>query len=200
MHTHTTPEVHSTHTNTQHSTRSAHSKHTQHSRTPPPQVTEGSGRVVVTAIGLDSEWGKTLALVVCESPDTPLQEKLSDLAGSIGKVGALVAIVTFIVLLVRWCVYYQGFPWKEFDSGPLKFFLYAVTIVVVAVPEGLPLAVTISLGYRYDFGGGVVVGGWVGQGGAMDTQYTPILGKERGIENVHIQKYTHTHTYTHIYP
>lgn len=65
------------------------------------QVTEGSGRILVTATGLDSEWGKTLALVVCESPDTPLQEKLSDLAGSIGKVGALVALVTFIVLLVR---------------------------------------------------------------------------------------------------
>lgn len=65
------------------------------------QVTEGSARMLVTATGLDSEWGKTLALVVCESPDTPLQEKLSDLAGSIGKIGAVVALVTFIVLLVR---------------------------------------------------------------------------------------------------
>lgn len=73
----------------------------------PTQVTEGSGRMLVTATGLDSEWGKTLALVVCESPDTPLQEKLSDLAGSIGKVGAIVALVTFIVLLVR-CVKLMG--------------------------------------------------------------------------------------------
>lgn len=70
-------------------------------RARPTQVTEGSGRMLVTATGLDSEWGKTLALVVCESPDTPLQEKLADLAGSIGKVGAIVALVTFIVLLVR---------------------------------------------------------------------------------------------------
>jgi Ca2+-transporting ATPase len=59
---------------------------------------------VVTAVGLDSEWGKTLALVVCESPDTPLQEKLSDLAASVGKIGAFVAVITFIVLLIRYVV------------------------------------------------------------------------------------------------
>ncbi len=48
----------------------------------------------------------------------------------------------------RWCVENKGFPIKEInDNGPIQFFLYAVTIVVVAVPEGLPLAVTISLAY-----------------------------------------------------
>ena len=42
----------------------------------------------------------------------------------------------------------KGFPLKEINNyGPVQFFLYAVTIVVVAVPEGLPLAVTISLAY-----------------------------------------------------
>ena len=41
----------------------------------------------------------------------------------------------------------RGFPLSEFASGPLNYFIFAVTIVVVAVPEGLPLAVTISLAY-----------------------------------------------------
>jgi magnesium-transporting ATPase (P-type) len=41
----------------------------------------------------------------------------------------------------------RGFPVSEIASGPLQYFIFAVTIVVVAVPEGLPLAVTISLAY-----------------------------------------------------
>ena len=41
----------------------------------------------------------------------------------------------------------KGFPASQIASGPLQFFIFAVTIVVVAVPEGLPLAVTISLAY-----------------------------------------------------
>jgi len=47
----------------------------------------------------------------------------------------------------RWCVEYHGFPVKHIADGPLAFFIFGVTIVVVAVPEGLPLAVTISLAY-----------------------------------------------------
>ena len=48
----------------------------------------------------------------------------------------------------RWCVANQGFPVSKInDHGPIQFFLYGVTIIVVAVPEGLPLAVTISLAY-----------------------------------------------------
>ena len=48
----------------------------------------------------------------------------------------------------RWCIHERGFPLSKFVEGPLQFFIFAVTIVVVAVPEGLPLAVTISLAYR----------------------------------------------------
>ena len=47
----------------------------------------------------------------------------------------------------RWMVENRGFPVSEIASGPLQFFIFSVTIVVVAVPEGLPLAVTISLAY-----------------------------------------------------
>ena len=42
----------------------------------------------------------------------------------------------------------RGFPVDKIEEGPLHFFIFAVTIVVVAIPEGLPLAVTISLAYR----------------------------------------------------
>ena len=48
----------------------------------------------------------------------------------------------------RWCIQERGFPLAKMVEGPLHFFIFAVTIVVVAVPEGLPLAVTISLAYR----------------------------------------------------
>ena len=79
---------------------------------------------------------------------TPLQEKLEDVAGAIGKIGFGVAIACFIALLIQWCVKNNGFPVSKInDHGPIQFFLYAVTIIVVAVPEGLPLAVTISLAY-----------------------------------------------------
>ena len=45
----------------------------------------------------------------------------------------------------RWLISNRGFPVDQIASGPLQFFIFSVTIVVVAVPEGLPLAVTISL-------------------------------------------------------
>ena len=69
-------------------------------------------------------------------------------ASAIAKLGTFVAVCAFLVLLIRWIVENGGFPWKEFNNnGPLQFFLYAITIIVVAIPEGLPLAVTISLAY-----------------------------------------------------
>ncbi|KAG2453047.1 hypothetical protein HYH02_002382 [Chlamydomonas schloesseri] len=113
------------------------------------QVTEGSGRVLVIAVGPHSTWGKTMALVSEAGDDeTPLQQKLEVLAGAIGKVGFAVAICCFIAQLIKWCVKNNGFPISEINNnGPIQFFLYAITIIVVAVPEGLPLAVTISLAY-----------------------------------------------------
>ena len=68
------------------------------------QVTEGSGKVLVTAVGVESEWGKTMALVAGESHDTPLQEALGVLAGAIGKVGLAVGVLCFVVLMIRYTV------------------------------------------------------------------------------------------------
>ena len=64
-------------------------------------MTEGSGRLLVLAVGERSEWGRTMAMVASESAETPLQEALGLLAAAIGKVGLLVGGVCFIVLLIR---------------------------------------------------------------------------------------------------
>ncbi|PNH11294.1 putative calcium-transporting ATPase 5, plasma membrane-type [Tetrabaena socialis] len=113
------------------------------------QVTEGSGKLLVVAVGVHSEWGKTMALVGEAGDDeTPLQVKLTWVASTVGKIGLAVAICCFCALLAKWCVVNKGFPIKKINTnGPVQFFLYAVTIIVVAVPEGLPLAVTIALAY-----------------------------------------------------
>ncbi|KAI8477413.1 MAG: hypothetical protein J3K34DRAFT_453016 [Monoraphidium minutum] len=119
------------------------------------QVSEGSGRILVIAVGPQSEWGKTMALVSeAGGEDTPLQEKLADVAAGIGKIGFGVALVSFIALIIKWFVTWCRSPegcsaLKNHlnQNGLVEYFLYAVTIVVVAVPEGLPLAVTIALAY-----------------------------------------------------
>eukprot|EP00002_Diphylleia_rotans_P038102 TRINITY_DN8611_c0_g1_i1.p1 TRINITY_DN8611_c0_g1~~TRINITY_DN8611_c0_g1_i1.p1 ORF type:complete len:705 (-),score=160.86 TRINITY_DN8611_c0_g1_i1:207-2321(-) len=111
------------------------------------QVAQGIGSMLVTGVGINSEWGRTLSMLVEEQEETPLQQKLADLAEQIGKVGLAFATLTYAVLVIRWIVDVAD----DFEASDLldllDFFLIAVTIVVVAVPEGLPLAVTISLAY-----------------------------------------------------
>jgi hypothetical protein len=58
--------------------------------------------MLVIAVGPNSEWGQTMALVAGEAADTPLQAKLTILAGAIGKVGLAVALLCFVVLMIRW--------------------------------------------------------------------------------------------------
>jgi hypothetical protein len=67
-----------------------------------PQVSEGSGKILVVAVGDNSEWGKTISLVTSSGDEqTPLQEKLAHVAATVGKIGASVAATCFIALLVR---------------------------------------------------------------------------------------------------
>lgn len=110
------------------------------------QVTEGGATILVTGVGNKSEWGKTMGLIQSDGEDTPLQEKLRYLASNIGKVGIAVALVCFVTLTTHWLIENRGFRPEKFNDV-VRFFLFSVTIVVVAVPEGLPLAVTISLAY-----------------------------------------------------
>ncbi|XP_064174872.1 plasma membrane calcium-transporting ATPase 1-like isoform X2 [Anguilla rostrata] len=84
-----------------------------------------------------------------------LQGKLTKLAVQIGKAGLVMSAITVIILVGLFAVdtfWIQGLPWVK-DCTPIyvqffvKFFIIGVTVLVVAVPEGLPLAVTISLAY-----------------------------------------------------
>lgn len=66
------------------------------------QVTEGSGTIMVLAVGPNSEWGKTMALVQTEAVDTPLQGNLTQLAAAIGKIGLFAGVLCFVALMIRY--------------------------------------------------------------------------------------------------
>ncbi|KAI0501520.1 hypothetical protein KFK09_016465 [Dendrobium nobile] len=117
------------------------------------KVLDGSCKMLITTVGMRTQWGKLMA-TLCEGGDdeTPLQVKLNGVATIIGKIGLFFAVVTFAVLSQRLLTikYQEGqyFSWSGDDAlEMLEYFAIAVTIVVVAVPEGLPLAVTLSLAF-----------------------------------------------------
>lgn len=80
-----------------------------------------------------------------------LQAKLTKLAIQIGYTGSFIAVVTVLILIIRFCVekfIVEQNEWNNFYFNHfVKFFIIGVTVLVVAVPEGLPLAVTLSLAY-----------------------------------------------------
>ncbi|XP_067166881.1 plasma membrane calcium-transporting ATPase 4 isoform X7 [Apteryx mantelli] len=162
-------------------------------------VMEGSGRMVVTAVGINSQTGIIFTLLgagegdeekkvkkaktqdgvaleiqplksqegveneekekkkvkVPKKEKSVLQGKLTRLAVQIGKAGLIMSAITVIILVLYFVIDtfgVQGRPWRA-ECTPIyiqyfvKFFIIGVTVLVVAVPEGLPLAVTISLAY-----------------------------------------------------
>ncbi|XP_059646266.1 putative calcium-transporting ATPase 11, plasma membrane-type [Cornus florida] len=117
------------------------------------KVQDGSGKMLVTTVGMRTEWGKLMETLSEGGEDeTPLQVKLNGVATLIGKIGLGFAVVTFVVLAVRFLVEKalngEITQWSSSDALEiLNYFATAVTIIVVAVPEGLPLAVTLSLAF-----------------------------------------------------
>ena len=111
-------------------------------------ATAGSGQFLAIAVGKDSQWGVIKSHLEKEQEETPLQEKLDDMAAMIGYVGMVAAAATFVAMM---CI--KVFVKPDYLAGVSTFhhaldaFIIGVTIVVVAVPEGLPLAVTISLAF-----------------------------------------------------
>lgn len=112
-------------------------------------VLNGEGKGLVLAVGKYTRAGMAESTLNIEKDLTPLQEKLETIANEIGKVGLYAAISTMIVLLIRMAISatHAEEPWttSEYITETLDAIIIAVTVIVVAVPEGLPLAVTIAL-------------------------------------------------------
>ncbi|EZG51713.1 ATPase [Gregarina niphandrodes] len=112
-------------------------------------VASGSGTALVVAVGLQSQMGKLFTKLVVDNEPTPLQNKLNGMARDVGRAGFTAALVTLIVLLVEYGVqlHEHSESARKICATLVRHLVTAITIVVVAVPEGLPLAVTISLAF-----------------------------------------------------
>lgn len=124
------------------------------------KVADGYAKMLVTSVGMNTAWGEMMSSITRDTNErTPLQERLDKLTSSIGKVGLTVASLVLVAMLIR---YFTGNT--EDDDGNKEYngsetaiddvlnavvgiVAAAVTIVVVAIPEGLPLAVTLTLAY-----------------------------------------------------
>ena len=112
-------------------------------------VMNGRGEAVVTRVGDHTEIGR-VAISATEQTGTktPLGTQLDKLAKLISKVGTAVAIVAFVVFMARDILtnaIWQGSDYFGMAHVALNYFMVAVTLIVMAVPEGLPMAVTLAL-------------------------------------------------------
>ena len=114
-------------------------------------VIEGTGSAIVIAVGNYSQKGIIRGTIENAQEDnkTPLEIKLNDIADLIGYFGLGSAIVTLIARLIRLAVILakEGFEWSILIKDILTTVILCVSIIVVAIPEGLPLAVTLSLAF-----------------------------------------------------
>eukprot|EP00741_Cyanophora_paradoxa_P023640 tig00021608_g22834.t1 len=114
------------------------------------KVLEGEGAMLVLAVGPRSRAGRISALLEAPREATPLQQRLERLAKDIGKFGLAAALSTVFVLFLRFGIEaaVQRRSWEaSMLQEMLRFIIIGVTVLVLAIPEGLPLAVTISLAY-----------------------------------------------------
>ena len=112
-------------------------------------VTSGSGFAIVLAVGPNSEKGKIIATIEAnksEDEATPLQEKLVEIAELIGWLGLICAIITSIAMSIKVYLMFREATFTKNDAHFItRIFIIGVVVIVVAIPEGLPLAVTITL-------------------------------------------------------
>ena len=113
------------------------------------KVLEGVGTYVVTAVGVHSSYGKLMMSFTPENEPTPLQTKLNVLASQISKIGCAIALLLFIVLTIRFLVHLPNNAGTPSEKGQefLQILIVSITIIVIAVPEGLPLAVILALAF-----------------------------------------------------
>ena len=112
-------------------------------------VMNGRGEFVVTAVGDATEIGKVAQKSTEQtSVKTPLYVQLDKLASMISKVGSVVSVATFVIFLVHDILTNPAWGGKDYfymAEIVLDYFMMAVTLIVMAVPEGLPMAITLSL-------------------------------------------------------
>ena len=116
-------------------------------------VVDGHGSMKVLRVGDATEIGQVARQSTEQSTEpTPLNIQLTKLANLIGKIGFTVAGLAFVVFFTKDVLFYYDFKtlndwhdWLPVLERTLKYFMMAVTLIVVAVPEGLPMSVTLSL-------------------------------------------------------
>lgn len=112
-------------------------------------VMNGRGEFVVTAVGDATEIGKVAKKSTEQtSVETPLHMQLDKLAKMISKVGSVVSVAAFFIFLIHDILTNPVWGGKDYfymAEIVLKYFMMAVTLIVMAVPEGLPMAITLSL-------------------------------------------------------
>ena len=112
-------------------------------------VMNGRGEFVVTAVGDATEIGKVAKKSTEQtSVETPLHMQLDKLAKMISKVGSVVSVAAFFIFLIHDILTNPAWGGKDYfymAEIVLNYFMMAVTLIVMAVPEGLPMAITLSL-------------------------------------------------------
>ncbi|KAF9524821.1 Ca-transporting ATPase [Crepidotus variabilis] len=115
------------------------------------KVLEGVGKYLIVAVGTKSFNGRIMMALRTDTEDTPLQIKLNNLAELIAKLGSIAGLALFVALMIRFFVQlgqdiHQKTP-ADWGVAFVNILIIAVTLIVVAVPEGLPLAVTLALAF-----------------------------------------------------
>ena len=112
-------------------------------------VAGGYGTYMVTSVGVNSTYGRTLMSLRTDVEETPLQQRLGKLAKQLITIGAIAGIVFFLIIFIRWLVQLRNSNASPPEKAKefFELLILAVTVVVITVPEGLALAVTIALAF-----------------------------------------------------
>jgi Ca2+-transporting ATPase len=107
------------------------------------------GTFLCTSVGTHSSFGKIMMAVRSDIESTPLQKKLERLAVAIAKLGGGASVLMFFILLFRFCATLPDDPRSPEDKAStfVDLLVVAIAIIAVAVPEGLPLAITLALAF-----------------------------------------------------
>jgi len=119
-------------------------------------IVKGMGTALVCAVGVNTRTGMAEEKLNTEEDETPLQQKLGAIADQLGKLGVYSALISLLAvignLVIRRLIdskigWFSGDAAKTTTEEIIKMIITSITVVVVAVPEGLPLAVTISFAF-----------------------------------------------------